>query len=73
MVVLGILIYTVEKEVKTENDKILLDESRKAEQFCKTKYPILMVHGVFFRDYRCLNYGGRIPAERIKKIVHDYG
>lgn len=27
------------------------------------KYPVLMVHGVFFRDFEHLNYWGRIPAE----------
>ncbi len=28
---------------------------------CKTKYPILFVHGVFFRDSKRINYWGRIP------------
>ena len=37
---------------------------RRAEsEVCKTRYPILMVHGVFFRDYRYINYWGRIPRE----------
>lgn len=62
LVVLGIMIHTVEKEVRTENEKLLQDEKRAAEQICKTKYPILMVHGVFFRDFRYFNYWGRIPA-----------
>lgn len=61
LVVLGIMIRKVEKEVKVENTKLLLDEERKEEQVCHTKYPILMVHGVFFRDYRYFNYWGRIP------------
>ena len=26
------------------------------------KYPILMVHGMGFRDHKHLNYWGRIPA-----------
>lgn len=30
---------------------------------CKTKYPILMIHGVGFRDFRYFNYWGRIPKE----------
>lgn len=63
LVVLGILIHTVEKEVRTENEKLLLNEKRAAEQICRTKYPILMVHGVFFRDFRYFNYWGRVPAE----------
>jgi len=30
---------------------------------CKTRYPILMAHGVFFRDWKYFNYWGRIPKE----------
>lgn len=48
-------------EVKAEDEKALLDETRREEQICATKYPILMVHGVFFRDFRYFNYWGRIP------------
>lgn len=29
---------------------------------CRTKYPLLMVHGVFFRDWENFNYWGRIPS-----------
>ena len=28
---------------------------------CKTKYPIVLIHGTGFRDYRYFNYWGRIP------------
>lgn len=63
LVVLGKLIGIVKKEVKFENDKIILNEKRHDEQICKTKYPLLMVHGVFFRDYKYFNYWGRIPEE----------
>ena len=28
---------------------------------CRTKYPILLVHGIFFRDWQLVNYWGRIP------------
>ena len=63
LVVLGIILKKVAEEVQFENQKILLNEARKEEQICKTKYPILMVHGVFFRDFRYLNYWGRVPAE----------
>lgn len=35
---------------------------RASLELCRTKYPILMVHGVFFRDTRLFNYWGRIPA-----------
>lgn len=50
-------------EVKVEMEKIRLNASRKDEKICATKYPILMVHGVFFRDFKLLNYWGRIPKE----------
>lgn len=30
---------------------------------CETKYPIIMVHGVGFRDLKYFNYWGRIPRE----------
>lgn len=63
LVVLGMLIHIVEKEVRTENQKLLLNEVRCKEQICKTRYPILMVHGVFFRDSNYFNYWGRIPKE----------
>lgn len=50
-------------EIKTEEEKEKLNEHRRNEQICKTKYPILLVHGVFFRDFKVLNYWGRIPKE----------
>ena len=63
LIVLGIIIRTVTREVSFENDKYMLNKSRHDRQICATKYPILMVHGVFFRDFRYLNYWGRIPRE----------
>ena len=46
-------------ESKREQRNLL----RKNDQVCATKYPVLMVHGVFFRDSRFFNYWGRIPRE----------
>lgn len=63
LIALGIIIKTVSDEVSFENEKILLNNARKEQKICATKYPILMVHGVFFRDFRYLNYWGRIPKE----------
>lgn len=61
-------------EVKFESDKITLDNSRQSLQVCKLKYPVLLVHGVFFRDSSILNYWGRIPAELQKNgAVIFYG
>ncbi len=52
-------------EAEFETQKWELDEVRAESEVCKTKYPLLMVHGVFFRDFRYLNYWGRIPRELI--------
>ncbi len=34
--------------------------------------PLLLVHGVFFRDFRYLNYWGRIPKELIRNGATVY-
>ena len=57
------IIKTCSKEVKFEANKIKINENRKGKLICATKYPIVFVHGVFFRDSKYLNYWGRIPAE----------
>lgn len=63
LIVLFIMIRIVRREVKTENDKILCNQARRQKMICRTKYPILLVHGVFFRDSKHFNYWGRIPKE----------
>lgn len=50
-------------EYELESVKNELNETRTESEICKTKYPILMVHGVFFRDFRYFSYWGRIPKE----------
>ena len=57
------IIHITGNEVQWENEKYLLNQIRAENQECRTKYPILLVHGVFFRDFRFFNYWGRIPAE----------
>ena len=66
LIVLGKLLAIAEAEVKLENHKLVIDETRVLHQICKTKYPILLVHGVFFRDWKFVNYWGRIPNELAK-------
>jgi triacylglycerol lipase len=60
---LNLIIRKTYNEVDYECEKEQLNESRAAEKICKTKYPILFVHGVFFRDSERRNYWGRIPKE----------
>lgn len=50
-------------ETNMEERRIINNENRKNKAVCKTKYPIVLVHGVFFRDLEKFNYWGRIPTE----------
>lgn len=63
LIILRIMIGMVRKEIRVENDKILRNKERASREICRTKYPILLVHGVFFRDSKHFNYWGRIPHE----------
>lgn len=72
LVVLTKLISIASKEAEFENGKLLRNKEREEMAVCKTKYPIVMVHGVFFRDFRYLNYWGRIPAELEKNGATIY-
>lgn len=60
------MIRTVRQEVVFETQKDQLNRSRKEAQICRTRYPVLLVHGVFFRDSERLNYWGRIPAQLVQ-------
>lgn len=72
IVMLVIIIKICIDEVKFENEKIKLNKSRENKEVCKTKYPILLVHGIFFRDFEKLNYWGRIPEELVKNGATVY-
>lgn len=69
---LGKIIFLTAGELKAEEERFALDRSRESRQICKTKYPIVMVHGVFFRDFRFLNYWGRIPEALSKNGADIY-
>lgn len=60
---LGMIIQTTYREVRFESEKEQMDLARQEQKVCQTKYPLLLVHGVFFRDSKYLNYWGRIPKE----------
>lgn len=74
---LFVLLYAcrlVYEEYDFEREKVLLRELRVDTKLCKTRYPLLMVHGVGFRDLRYFNYWGRIPAELMRNgAVVYYG
>lgn len=56
----------VKHEYFFELSKSELNEGRKENEICSTKYPILLVHGIFFRDWQFFNYWGRIPKDLIR-------
>lgn len=63
LIMLARIIRITQREIMVESEKDKLNDIRKSERICATKYPILLVHGVFFRDSDILNYWGRIPSE----------
>lgn len=64
-----IYIYTTaRREFFYETARLELDEQRQENEVCRTRYPVLMVHGIFFRDWQFFNYWGRIP-----KTLQRYG
>lgn len=63
LIVLGIIIKISYREYTEETARFVLNVSRADDQVCKTRYPILMVHGVFFRDIKYFKYWGRIPKD----------
>ena len=60
--ILNKIIRTVAAELEFERRCVARDNARKEQAVCATKYPLLLVHGVFFRDFKHFNYWGRVPA-----------
>lgn len=50
-------------EYKREYYRLINRDEKIDSSICKTKYPLFMVHGAGFKDFRYLNYWGRIPGE----------
>lgn len=68
------IIAITSREAAFEKEKLQLDQVRAQSQICHTRYPILLVHGVFFRDFHFFNYWGRIPyALKQNGAVLHYG
>ena len=72
LICLNFILKTVFKEVKFETEKEKINAERKDSKICETKYPCLLVHGVFFRDAKHFNYWGRIPKELEKNGAKIY-
>ena len=72
LIMLVKIIKICKNEVDFENNKIKTNIERKNKEICKTKYPLLLVHGIFFRDFEHLNYWGRIPNELINNGATIY-
>ena len=49
-----------------------LEKTRTESDLCRTKYPLLLVHGVLFRDLKYFNYWGRIPKALKKQGAQVY-
>ena len=63
LIALNVIIHVVREEVRLECEKEAVNLARRDQKVCATRYPIMMVHGIFFRDSAVLNYWGRIPDE----------
>lgn len=61
-----VLLYA-RRQVLAEYDfacyKEAVRSTRAESDICKTRYPLVMVHGIGFRDLKYFNYWGRIPKE----------
>ncbi len=72
VIMLMVILKVAITEVLFENGRLVRNKDRELLKLCKTKYPILLVHGVFFRDSKLFNYWGRIPAELEKNGATVY-
>ncbi len=60
------------REFRFEIARLDLEKVRAENSVCHTKYPILMVHGIFFRDWQYFNYWGRVPNSLIANGAEIY-
>ena len=61
--VLFYALHKVKQEYEFDTYKQGVKDIRKESDLCETAYPLLLVHGIGFRDLRYFNYWGRIPRE----------
>lgn len=72
LVLLGRACRLVKAEYRFETARAQLDDLRQENEVCRTKYPIVLVHGIFFRDWQLVNYWGRIPKALIRNGAQLY-
>ena len=63
LIVLGKMVAKVLREVDFEIMREERNRARADDKVAATKYPLLLVHGIFMRDWPLFNYWGRIPEE----------
>ncbi|MBQ8926954.1 MAG: triacylglycerol lipase [Oscillospiraceae bacterium] len=72
LLLLGYILHTAKREYRFERSRLELDAVRAESALCRTRYPVLLVHGIFFRDWQMFNYWGRIPAALQKNGARIY-
>lgn len=61
-------------EYDAENCRFENRKERDGSLICATRYPVIMLHGIGFRDFKYFNYWGRIPKELVRNgAVIYYG
>ncbi|MGY3730283.1 lipase family alpha/beta hydrolase [Lactococcus termiticola] len=66
IILAGLASYGLVKLLKrglSRRKRSLLNQGRADQAIASTRYPIVLVHGIFFRDSQLFDYWGRIPAE----------
>ncbi|MCR3760119.1 triacylglycerol lipase [Clostridium felsineum] len=64
--------HTAKIEYDHDLYKVITNKQRIDSHVCKTKYPLVLVHGVGFRDLKYINYWGRIPKELLRNGATIY-
>lgn len=59
-------------EYDAENCRFENRKERDGSFPCATKYPIVLLHGIGFRDFKYFNYWGRIPKELVRNGATVY-
>lgn len=59
-------------EFEHECYRVVKHNMRIESQVCSTKHPLVMIHGIGFKDYKYINYWGRIPKELMKNGAKVY-